>query len=97
MRDFMKFEPLTRNAGIGALLIALLNWIKVMGWVSWTPEQFVVTEDTMLLLVSFLIMLFAIIEPRFREVTPVKRPRDNDGNVLVPAISVEDDSKKPTE
>jgi len=97
MSNFLKFEPLTRNAGLGAIAVAILNWIKVMGYLSWTSEQFAVTENTMLLVLSGLIFLISIIQPRFREVTPVKRPRDNDGNVLVPAISVEDDSKKPTE
>ena len=97
MNNFVKFEPLLRNAGLGSIVVVVLKWIQTMGYISWTPEQFAVTEDMALLIVSGIVFLVATIQPRFREVTPVARPKDNRGNVLVPAISVEDDSKKPTE
>ena len=83
MKDFLKFEPLVRNAGIGAVLVAILNWVKVMGYVSWTPEQFAVTENTVLLIASMIILVVATVQPRFKEVTPVVRPRDNNGNILM--------------
>jgi len=86
--NFLKTEPLARNAGIGVIVTAILAWVKVMGYVSWTPEQFAVTEDMVFLIAQAVMWIILVVQPRFGEVTPVVAPKDNNGETLVPVSEV---------
>ena len=89
LSKFSQNEPLTRNAGIGVVITTLLVWLRTMGYVDWTEEQFAVTEDMVLILANAAIWFILIVQPRFnKEVTSIADPKTKDGEKLIPASAV---------
>ena len=89
LSKFSQSEPLTRNAGIGVVITSLLVWLRTMGYIDWTEEQFAVTEEMVMILANALVWIALIIQPRLnKEVTPAVSPTTKDGEKLIPASAI---------
>jgi hypothetical protein len=76
----MSNEPVVSAGALAGLISAVLLWIRIMGWIDLTDDQF---NQTMIML-SLALPIATSIWARQR-VTPSKDPQANDGTPLVRA------------
>lgn len=74
----MRNEPVITAASVAGLIGALLMWVRLMGWIDWTDDQF----NQFMIMVNLALPLVAALWAR-TQVTPVAAPKDNEGVELV--------------
>ena len=76
-------EPVVTSAVIVGLILSFLTFASQRGWIQWTGEDATALQQFLEYAVPLLIVGVGAVSSRFL-VTPVKDPRDNNGNPLVP-------------
>lgn len=77
----IKREPVAVAGGIVGLIMALLMWLRTMGYLDWTPEQASATEQLVAIAVPLILSAIAVVWARWR-VTPLVDAKDEDGEPL---------------
>lgn len=70
-------EPVVSAGALAGVLSAVLLWVRMMGWINWTDDQF----NQFMIVVSLVLPIVTGIWARQR-VTPLAAPRDTDGAPL---------------
>lgn len=71
-------EPVVTAASIASLISAIIIFVRSMGWLPITDDQF---ANLMAVVAIALPIIGALIARRF--VTPLSAPKDNEGHALV--------------
>lgn len=71
-------EPVVVSSSIAGLISALLMWMRLMGWIGWTDDQF---NQTMIV-VSLALPIAAGFFAR-TQTTELRAPKDEDGKALI--------------
>jgi hypothetical protein len=79
----MSKEPVVTVATIIGFILSGLAFAATQGWIDWTGEDATALEAFLQYAVPLVLTIGGGIVAR-RFVTPVSRPRDNDGRKLVP-------------
>ena len=77
----LKRNPVAIAGSIVGLLMSMIAWLNVMGYLSWTPDQVSATEQ-MATIAMPLLMMAATTVITWYKVTPMSDPRDDDGAPL---------------
>ena len=80
----IKTEPVITAAVIVGLLMAIVNWLIVMDFLAWTPDQITATEKLLAIAAPLALGIIGSIWAR-AQVTPLVKPKDTDGEPLTRA------------
>ncbi len=72
-------EPVLSVGALVAVITAGLQWARMMGWITWTEDQF----QQFMVFVALVLPLLGAFWAR-SQVTPVANPRNSEGERLVP-------------
>jgi hypothetical protein len=85
MRNMANEEPVMTVGAIVAVVSAGLLWARLMGWITWTDDQF----NGFLTFLALLLPLGGALWARAK-VTPLSSPRAKDGTRLIRDEMVEE-------